>query len=179
MPTTGTAGQVLALVNNVSAGPSSGDLTWSTVSGGGGGGTYYRIAVTYATGSTSVYAYGSSSATGFTSKFTVNSTVSPITITNTSVPAGISGAQLLVPISGYILYAGAGTWANFDASPTFVYKALTAGIITVTSGATPTLNIVATFTTSTLSGSGSMTTTGDGTSRVLAYIYLQFNSSII
>jgi hypothetical protein len=54
------------------------------------------------------------------------------------------------------------------------------GIVTeVTTSVTPTLNISTGFTNTFLGGSGQMAATGDNASRVLVYIFLQFNSSIL
>jgi hypothetical protein len=147
---------------------------------------YYRIAVSYNTGTGTVYTYSSYTSSGFSSKFTLgqNGTGagSIITITNsvTSSLGGVEGALKLMPTSAYICYATAApTMAAWDANPTFAYKSIQAGVITeVTTNVTPTLNIV-TALTSFLGGTGQLQATGDSGLRVLAYIFLQFNSDIV
>jgi len=151
------------------------------------GAPYYKIALTYNTGATSVYTFASVANSGFSGNFTVgvsgSGAAAIITITNTvsSASGGLTGALQLMPTSGYICYATAATsWSNWDTSPTFGYKSISASIITeVTTSVTPTLNIITPFTTAGLAGSGLINLLGDNSSRVLAYVFLQFNSSIL
>lgn len=182
VPVGGTTGQVLSKIDS-----SNYNTQWVTPSSGMSGAPYYKIAISYNTGSTSVYTYSSFTSSGFSNNFTVGQSgtgaASIITITNTvsSASGGLTGALQIMPTSAYICYATAATaWSNWDASPTFGYKSISASIITeVTTSVTPTLNIITPFTSSGLAGSGLINLLGDNSTRVLAYIFLQFNTSIL
>jgi hypothetical protein len=152
--------------------------------GGGGGGTVaplYKIAVSYNTGTNSVYQFSSITPSLFSPSFSVTTSGNNILITNTKVGSGLTNALQLLPTAGYVTFAtAAASWSAWDANPTFGYKAIATSIMTqINTSTTPALQITTPFTPSGLAGSGKLALNGDSTTRVLAYIYLQFNSAIL